>query len=239
MSVAIVIPTYNRGDLLANCLASIGEHTPERHTTFVMDNGSTDDIKTICKNHKHVTYTRLDTNTGFGEASNRGAWLAVGHDVVVFLNNDTIVHPGWLAPLTKVLDTQEDVAIVGSRLLYPDGTLQHAGVNFTLEDNGVLMGHNILTEQPAGEVIAVTGACMAVERSVFMDYGGFDNGYLNGNEDCDLCLTARADGWKIWYEPTSTITHLESQSGAERWTHVGPNIVRLTQKWANKPEVWQ
>ena len=69
---------------------------------------------------------------------------------------------------------------------------------------------------------------------MFADLGGFDEGFVNGYEDVDLCLEVRARNWQVWYERDAVVCHLESQSGPARWTHVRQNVERLNEKW---PEV--
>lgn len=200
--VSVIIPTLNRPDLLANCLESIGDG-PE---VIVVDEG-----------------------LSYGEHCNLGAQRASG-DVFVFLNDDTEVSPGWLDALTRSF-IDERVGIVGCRLVYPDGKIQHAGVYFE-SPGGVLTARNQLLDAQSRWVEAVTGACMAVRAETFDQLGGFDVGYVNGYEDVDLCLAARRDGWRIWYTNETTVVHHESQSGRARWTHVNQNVQRLQEKWA-------
>jgi GT2 family glycosyltransferase len=87
------------------------------------------------------------------------------------------------------------------------------------------------------QVDAVTGACLAIRRTDFEMLGGFDECYWNGYEDVDLCLTARAYGGTVVYEPASVVIHHESQSGPERWTGVAANVARLRDKWEH--HAWQ
>jgi GT2 family glycosyltransferase len=82
-------------------------------------------------------------------------------------------------------------------------------------------------------VEAVTGACLAVRRDVFFKHGGFDVGYRNGYEDVDFCLTVRAAGGRIVYDPMSVVTHVESASGPARWAHFRGNVARLQERWVD------
>lgn len=210
VAASVIIPVYGDPALLANCLNTIGT-VPE---LILVDNaqGNWDCSQALV--------IRNPRNTGFAVACNQGAALAAG-ELLVFLNVDTEPTPGWLDPLVA---SPHD--ITGSRLLYPDGRVQHAGIWLDRPD-GILTAHNYTTEQPAGEREAVTGACMAVRRETFYKLGGFDTGYWNGYEDVDLCLRAGYAGHTIWYEPASTVVHLESATGPERWTGVQQNIARL------------
>lgn len=165
---------------------------------------------------------------GFARTCNLGARDAIG-DVLVFLNNDTIPQRGWLEPL--VAKASEGIA--GSLLRYPDGRIQHAGVRVGYEGE-IVTAWNILDDMPSGEVDAVTGACLAIERDRFFELGGFDEGFVNGYEDVDLCLRHRALGGKCWFVAESSVIHLESQSGSARWTHVAQNVRRLHERWNGK-----
>jgi GT2 family glycosyltransferase len=143
------------------------------------------------------------------------------------------------------LVARPQVGAVGAKLLYPSGKVQHAGVGLGI---GGVAGHlfyNAGADDPGyfgrlqlvSKVSAVTGACLAIRRSDFELFGGFDEGYWNGYEDVDLCLAVRAAGGTVVYEPTSVVTHLESQSGPERWTGVAANVARLRDKW--EAHQWQ
>jgi GT2 family glycosyltransferase len=203
--ISIVIPTLRaRPDLLDECLTAVTETAPDAEVLVV------------------------DEGLPFAEHCNRGFDKATG-ELVVFLNDDTVVHDGWLENLTRPFADLR-VGITGCRLLYADGRIQHAGIYFDSPD-GVLTAHNMLLDAQSRYVEAVTGACMAVRRQTFQDLGGFDAGFVNGYEDVDFCLRARGEGWRIWYERDAVVTHHESASGAARWTHVGHNIRRLQEKW--------
>jgi GT2 family glycosyltransferase len=78
----------------------------------------------------------------------------------------------------------------------------------------------------------VTGACLAIRADTFAALGGFDEGFVNGYEDVDLCLACLGAGLRVVYEPASTITHHESQSGPERFARASDNIARLRNKWS-------
>lgn len=168
----------------------------------------------------------LESGGTFAENCNRAA---TGPGPYLFLNDDTEPQPGWLEPISAAFD-DPDVGIVGCRLIYPHGQIQHAGVDF--RDRCGLEAYNIREELPTRDVPAVTGACMAVRADVFHDLDGFDLAYRNGYEDVDLCLRATAAGWRIRYVADATVVHHESQSGPARWTHVRDNIRLLQERWS-------
>ena len=167
----------------------------------------------------------------FAENCNKGAALAQS-EVLVFLNDDTEVQPGWWQPLVAALEDGAHVA--GSRLIFSDGRLQHAGVYFTVDEHGILWANNHTTPQPSGPVDAVTGACLAIRHNDFDTLDGFDEAFKSGYEDIDLCLRVRQAGGRIWYCADSTVIHHESQSGPARWAHTGENIARLNQLWGHR-----
>jgi GT2 family glycosyltransferase len=242
--VSIVIPLFNKVDYTAACLDALARNTPDGlYEVVLVDNGSTDDTPVLLDALEgDVQIIRNERNLGFAVASNQGAAAAEGQDIV-FLNNDTVAHPGWLEPLLAVLDADDRVGAVGSRLLYPDGTIQHGGVvTFEHEGGASIAAVHDHHRQPSGHPPAlrrrmldvVTGACLLVRREAFEQAGSFDEGYWNGNEDVDLCLTLRAAGWRIVYEPASVLVHHESVSGPERFRLLDQNIERLQQRWAGR-----
>lgn len=205
MNITVVIPTLHACDQLLNQLLA---DLPADVEVIVEDDGS------------------------FAENVNRGVQKAT-HEIVVALNDDISVIPGyeqWLLPLIDPIVRDPTVAITGAKLLYPDLTIQHAGVYLTIED-GLLTARNMIWNTASGPVQAVTGACMAIRRSVFEALGGFDDQFVNGYEDVDLCLQARAAGHQVIYVAEAVLVHHESQSGAARWAHTGANIHRLQTKW--------
>lgn len=155
-------------------------------------------------------------------------------DPIIFLNDDTEPQAGWLGML-DAFDNPE-VGIVGCRLVYADGLIQHAGVYLACE-GGTLTAYNVHDDLPSREVEAVTGACLAIRRDLFDELDGFDEGYRNGYEDVDLCLRARAAGWKVWYVAEATVVHHESQSGPRRWESVRENVERLQVKHGDHQRV--
>ena len=161
-------------------------------------------------------------NRGFSGANNLGAQYAQGK-FLLFLNSDVFPEkPGWLQKLVKVLERHPNVGAVGPRLLFANGTIQHAGMDFVWrEDLGIWINdhphkgadQDLDLRKSLSIVPAVTGACLAMRRSDFNRVGGWDTGYLIGDfEDSDLCLKIRSQGLLIAYLPTVQLIHLERQS---------------------------
>ncbi len=249
MDVSIVIPVFNKSSLTRDCLASLDAKTTRqlRWEAIVVDNASADDTPAMLaeaqSRYPWLRVIRNEVNRGFAGASNQGA-EASSAPAILFLNNDIVAHDGWLEPLVRTLYCDPFVAVVGSKLLFADGTIQHAGV--MIVDEGVLgrPDHpmHIFFKRPSDYRPAnvrrvyqvVTGACMLVKRPAFEAVGGFDTEFWNGYEDVDICFKINERGWRCVYEPESVLTHFESQSGPERFRLVDQNILRLDQRWKGK-----
>ncbi|WP_298460441.1 glycosyltransferase [uncultured Cellulomonas sp.] len=172
----------------------------------------------------------------FSRKCNLGAAAATG-EVLCFLNDDTQVRSaGWLHELTSLLDA-DDVGLVGARLLFADGTLQHAGVYAhegipthvlfraaadTLELGGLA--------QLTGERLAVTAACQVVRADTFRRLGGFSPALPLNFNDVDLCLKARAAGLRNLYTPYATLDHYESQTRVP--TVTDREVATLRRRWS-------
>ncbi|MEK7350974.1 MAG: glycosyltransferase, partial [Nitrospirota bacterium] len=236
---SIIIPVFNKFDLTSQCLTTLAAVTtmPE-YEVIVVDNASTDGTaEFLASLGGDVQVIRNPENYGFAVACNQGAKAASG-EFLLFLNNDTIPTEGWLNALVDEVERHPDVAVVGSKLLYEDGTIQHAGVAFS---RIVFTPYHIYQKFPADapmvnrrrEFQCVTAACMLVRREVFEQVGRFDEGFKNGFEDVDLCLKIRERGWRIVYRPDSVVYHLESQTPGRK-IHDTDNGRRLREKWAHK-----
>jgi len=244
--VSIVIPVFNRADMTERCLRQLAR-TVDATTTelVVVDNGSSDGSAELVKRlWPSATVVRNDTNAGFARGCNQGV-AASRADRIVLLNNDTEAAAGWLESLLGHLEDPA-VGIVAPKLLFPDGTVQHAGLHVVQDHkhrlalNGSHRHYRARADLPAVDIACdlqlVSGAVMAMRRSTFDELGGFDEGYWNGCEDADLCFAATAAGYRVVYEPASVLLHHESASGPERWTRQNDNLVRLARKWAGRVE---
>jgi len=232
---SIVIPLYNRAELTRQCLTALAEVTDGVSAEVILvDNASTDETpQLLAEIGSGVRVIRNETNLGFAKACNQGAAAARGR-YLVFLNNDTVPLRGWLRALVDVVESRPEVSVVGSKLLYPDGTLQHAGVVFDQQSRPYhVYAHLPGDFAPANrsrELQVVTGACMLVRADAFRAVSGFDEGFVNSFEDVDLCLRLRERGGRVVYEPKSVLFHLESQS-AGRHANDARNGERLARRW--------
>lgn len=246
--VSIIIPLFNQVGLTQACLAALQRATKAGSYELVLvDNGSTDGTAELLEQWRHAaTVIRNLENGGFAKACNQGARAAQGK-YLLFLNNDTVVQHGWLEPLLEVLEQDASVAATGSKLLYPDGTIQHAGVLLVddQQQGDPLVARHLYQRMPGDHpaanvkraVQALTAACLLVRREDFEAVDGFDEGYWNGYEDVDLCLKLAAAGKRLVYQPLSVVVHHESQSGPERFRQAHANIQRLHQRWLGKVQV--
>ena len=230
--VAVVLLTRDNAACLSQCIAGLMQGTdyPGFRITLV-DNGSVKpDALALLRDltsHPRIAVLRRPGPFNYSALCNEAA-RASDAPVLLFLNDDTIItDPGWLRPLVAWA-ARPDVGAVGARLLFPDGRIQHAGVVLGL---GGIAGHLYRRERPsqpgylnglsvAREVSAVTGACMAVERTKFEAVGGFDAEHLPVElNDIDLCLRLAARGHATIWTPQSTLIHHESATrGDSAWS---------------------
>lgn len=221
--VSIIIPTLNNIGYTRQCLEAI-QHTAGavRCEVIVVDNGSTDGTRQYLANEEQAGRVRVifnERNETFSHANNQGAAIAQG-DVLVFLNNDTKPLPGWLDALVETFNRDTSIGVQGGKLLYPNNTIQHAGIVYGPVQSGMNLHYHIYLcmEQTAAcvnkarEFQMLTGAMLAIRRSVFDAIGGFDEHYVFGHEDLDLCLAARKHGYKVWYNPRFSAYHFESMT---------------------------
>jgi len=237
--VSIIIPVFNKWEYTSKCLAAIAENTGDvRHEVIIVDNASSDETPKELARIDSVRSQRNDKNLGFAKASNQGARLARGK-YFMFLNNDTEPRAGWLSALVRMIEADPRIAMVGSKLLYPDGTIQHGGVAFSYAGPLPIAPFHLHLRRPASAsteglwLRAVTAACMLLRPEVYHAVGGFDEGYVNGYEDVDLCLKVWKTGAKIVYTPDSVVVHHESKTEG-RFTRENFNIDRLTRRWVRE-----
>lgn len=218
---SIVIPAYGHGDMTTRCVESVYACTEgEDFEVVVVDNGSGAEsfyyFQALAERFPRLRVVRSPENLMFALGSTLGA-LATRGDVIVMLNNDTLVEPGWLEPLVRPV-AEGRAAATQPMLLYPDGTVQCAGTAFSRGG----MPYHLFREFPgdAPELrhemrrSALTAACVAVRAEDYIALRGFDPMYVNGFEDVDLCLrlAERTDGAPLLVVPESVVVHLESKT---------------------------
>jgi GT2 family glycosyltransferase len=245
---SIVIVTYGKRHVTEACLASLdatlGDALGSTVELVLVDNASPDDTPELLQAWSdRATVLLQPFNRNFAGGCNDGAAAARG-DVLIFLNNDTVVRPGVIEELAEAA-REPGVGAVGIRLLFPNGLLQHGGV--MVDSDGpysedvapavhTLIHHD--GELPAAratyELDVVTGACLAMPRAVFAELGGFDEGYVNGWEDVDLCFRTRVSGRSVVYRGDLAIEHHEGATRAGMDTR--PNKRRFLATWGGMLE---
>ncbi|MDR7435657.1 MAG: glycosyltransferase [Armatimonadota bacterium] len=241
---SIIIPVHNNLHLTKTCLERIRQNSSEvDYEVIVIDNASTDGTREFLRSEQELGKLRAifsDTNLGFAKACNLGAREALGK-YVVFLNNDTEPLEGWLVALVSTAEKDERIAAVGAKLLFPDGTIQHAGIAIGKDLSAPIVPFHIYFRERADapyvnrekDLQVVTGACMLVRRDVFLAFGGFDEAFKNGYEDVDFCLRLKEAGYRVVYTPKAEVIHLESQTPG-RFDAVHENVALLHRKWLEK-----
>ncbi|RZD14051.1 MAG: glycosyltransferase [Candidatus Acidulodesulfobacterium ferriphilum] len=248
--VSIVIPAYNNFNYTKQCVFSIFKNHPLLDfEIIIIDNGSIDETKEYFKNFqdlKNFQFISNKENLGFAKASNLGAKISNSGNIL-FLNNDTVVSKGAIDELYYSINADKakslNIAATGSLLLYPDKKIQQAGIMFEerLVPYNAYSGMDIsgCKESDIKNAIylrsfnALTAACLMVKKNIFEAVGGFDEGYVNGFEDVDLCLKLRESGYKLIFNPKSIIFHFEEKTPGRK-KHDIDNINRFMDKWKFK-----
>lgn len=236
---SIIIVCFGKRPVTERCLQSLdaclGSALGDTVELVLVDNASPDDtLELLDRWRERAVVLALSENLNFAGGCNAGAQAARG-EALIFLNNDTVLEPGVLEELAEtVLETP--FALAGPRLLYGDGTIQHAGVLMVPSPEQPAPYHafhrqdgSLPAARAVHELDCVTGACLAIRAEVFAELQGFDVAYRNGFEDVDLCLRARVAGHRILYRGDLAFLHDE---GATRSGHDDtPNRARFWQAW--------
>jgi GT2 family glycosyltransferase len=227
---SVVIPLYRVYDFLRVQVAAFaGDRWFAEHAEliYVLDSPEHEAEVAHLLGGLHLAYglpmrlVAMRRNGGFSAACNAGAAQARG-EVLALVNSDVIPSGnGWLPALIAKLDRGARVGAVGPKLLYDDGSLQHAGLFFKRDSKGTWLNHHYFKGMPGSyapanverPVPGVTGACIVMARELYEELGGFDESYVIGDyEDSDLCLKIRRAGFGILYVPDVALYHLERQS---------------------------
>ncbi|MGH7187570.1 MAG: glycosyltransferase [Acetobacteraceae bacterium] len=249
--VSIVIPHYYKYGLLDACLSSIFRCGAQRSfEVVVVANGSPlENLHRLEAWRPHLRIVRLEPNQGFSRACNAGARAANGK-YVLFLNDDTTVTPGWLDALVDFVEGDPRIGIAGPKLLYPETEgIQHCGT--VINEQG--LGEHIYRHRPGSFAAAnrvryyraLTGACLLIERDLFLRLGEFETTYhgTGGCEDTDLCFKVLEYGRMPAYCPTSVVYHHEGLTrGVREEDHSEDmhNRALLRRRWSKylTPDIW-
>jgi len=226
--LSILVVSFSTRDLLGRCLESIQRFPPPApFETIVIDNASTDgSADLVASRFPGIRLIRNDRNLGYGAAHNRGL-QAAGGEVVLFLNSDTELLPGSLAPLLKHLDEYPQVGVVGPAEQLVDGSLYpticpppdllfmvlaHTGLRRRFNTSSWINPYREIWERAiqTGRPVPVgwlSGASLMVRRRVLEQVGPFDEGYFFYMEETDLCERARRAGWGVEFVPEGRLMH--------------------------------
>jgi len=208
---SIVIPVLNGAAVLTDCLEALYAHSGDELLEVIcVDNASHDESAALIANHyPHARLIRQPINLGFAGGVNAGIEAAAG-DVFVLLNQDAVVHPGWLTTLVRALEEYPEFGIAGCTILNPDETVNHAGAAIRRPDAYAVHLTDVGENRPRC-VDYVTGAAYAIRRETWDAVGRFDEGYYPAYyEDSDYCYRARCKGIETAYVPEALVTHLSS-----------------------------
>lgn len=213
MTIDVVVPTFNRADLLRGCLEHLSRQGVP-HTAIVVDNGSSDGtVEMVRDEFPDVRLVALDTNLGFGRAVNLGVESGDG-DAVVLINNDVDVLPGFLRSLVAPLERDPEVGMVAGVLLRPGlEVVDAAGVVIDrgLGGYGYLVGAPVAAlDAPPRGLTAPCGGAAAYRRTALEAASGFDPELFAYFEDLDLGLRLIAGGWTCAFAPDARAIHLGS-----------------------------
>lgn len=230
IEVSIIIPVFNAFEMNLRCIKSIVENTQGvSYEIILADDASTDRTSEIEKFVQNLILSRSDQNKGFIMNCNAAAIIAKGR-FIHFLNNDTEVTSDWMSSLVAIMNRDERVGLVGSKLIYPDGRLQEAGGIIWKDGSGWNYGNGSDKESPefnyVREVDYVSGASILVRQKLWIELGGFDEQYSPAYcEDSDLAFRIRQAGYKVVYQPLSVVVHYEGYShGTDVNAVTGNNI---------------
>ncbi len=228
--VSIVVPLYRVLDFLRFQLSGLATDpfvAANAEIIYVLDSPEIHDETEHLLGGFHLLHglsmklVVMNRNGGYARACNAGARYARG-SVVVMLNSDVVpCGPGWLETLALPVLREKSVGAIGPKLLFEDGSLQHAGLYFARNKQDIWLNHHFYKGMPgayapaqkARVVPGVTGACQVMRREVWELVGGYAEDFVIGDyEDSDLCLKIRQAGFDIVYEPAACLYHLERRS---------------------------
>jgi GT2 family glycosyltransferase len=239
MQISIVVPVHGKAELTARCLHLLRPLVEARNDAevIVVDDGSPDSTRELVgREHPWVRLIRHDKSEGFAAACNSGATAAEG-ERLLFFNNDLAGEPGWFETLLAYADSDERAAVIGCRLVYPNQLIQHAGIVICADrlPRHVyrLFPRDHLAVRHSRRFQAVTGACLLVRKSLFVELDGFDPVFANGFEDVDFCLRAGAGGAEVHYCADSTLLHLEAATRGEHSKTFARNAKLFLARWGD------
>ena len=240
-TVSIVIPVYNEFPYTYNCLKSILKYSGDvTYEIIIANDCSTDQTKNITEIISGIKVVTTNNNVRFLLNCNNAAKYAKGK-YLLFLNNDTQVQANWLQPLVQLIESDEKIGMVGSKLIYPDGYLQEAGGILWKDASAWNYGNRKNPENSeynyVKEVDYISGAAIMIKKTLWNKIGGFDKRFAPAYcEDSDLAFAVRKHGYKVLYQPLSVVVHFEGVSngtdlsGGQKMYQI-KNQQKFAEKW--------
>ncbi|MGA0332818.1 MAG: glycosyltransferase [Kiritimatiellia bacterium] len=216
--VAVILPVFNGLSFTQACVESLRTHTPDSlYTLWVVDNGSTDGTREWLQEQEGIRVLCNEENLGYVQANNLAMRQIPPDQDVLLLNNDTeILHSGWLERLRAIANGEEDVGIVGCRLVNREGIIQHAGTYMPTHTwQGFQLGsgqEDIGQFHGVTEVEGVIGASMYIRRDLRAAIGLLHEGYVSYYEDVDYCFKCGEMGYRVLCDLDTRILHHENVS---------------------------
>ena len=254
--VSIIIPTKDKVNILKTCVESIIEKTDYKNYEIVIVDNQSKEEETFAyydkiKNNREIKILEYTRPFNFSAINNYAA-SEVDAEYILFLNNDTeVISNEWLSAMLEHAQRKE-IGAVGAKLLYPNNTIQHAGVILGITGTPGKKGvaghsHKYLPNTEYGyflkahlieNISAVTAACMMLRKGVFEEVGGFDEIMSIAFNDVDLCLKIRERGYLIVYTPYAKLYHYESLSrgyedNPEKQTRFLNEVEYMREKWGH------
>ncbi len=239
-AVSLIIPTFNNLACTSSFLASLRASAPADAEIVLVDNGSLDGtaayILDFQKTWEDTKVLFLGRNRGYSVACNLGASISSSENLI-FLNNDMIATPKSFTPYLRELRTP-NVGAIGGRLLFPNRSIQHAGMGLFLYGHPF---HKDLLKPTADHqnahrrvVCGITGACIGIRRDLFLKMGEFDESFELLYQDIDLCFRVIASGRDVTYLPAAELYHLEAATRRSFQTDamVTRDWKRFVAKWS-------
>lgn len=241
--VTIIIPVFNQFGYTYNCISSIINNSGAvKYEIIIGDDCSTDLTSKIETIIFGIRVIHNKDNLRFLRNCNNAANFSRGK-YILFLNNDTQVQKNWLSPLVDLIEQDEKNGIVGSKLVYPNGKLQEAGAIVWKNGSACNYGNKRNRHAPeynyVKEVDYISGASIMIRKSLWQKINGFDESFAPAYyEDTDLAFEARKHGYKVLYQPLSTVVHFEgisngtsTKSGQKSYQKI--NKINFYKKWYN------
>lgn len=222
--VAIVIPNHNSASvrfrgrpILRSCIESLAKTAYENYKIIIADNNSTDNSRKMVRSFRHVDLAIKRTKEKFGgiaRTNNFGIRYALRKyrpDYVLMYNTDMLVEDRrWLSKLVATAESDGRIGMVGCKLLFPNGRIQHAGMVMGTDPHNRGWGERKSGRYDAVEdVDGITGALALIRSGVFGEVGFFDENFYNGMDDADFCIRVRRQGYRIVYDGKASIVHFE------------------------------